>query len=132
MPITDIRSSSFCLGYKAEIIRDYFRNYNYLWNTCDVTLKLGRAPDVRFHNRHNEEDWTVSLAYAGDESGRAHRSNASSASTSFLRIPIRFAGRPAQISQAGTSSRTKERAPMMAPSPMVTPGKMTAFVPTTA
>jgi len=65
------REFILCLGYKAEMIRDYFRNY--LWNTCDATLKLGRAPNVRFHNRHNEEDWTVTLAYTGDESGTAHR-----------------------------------------------------------
>ncbi|NBD38422.1 MAG: NTP transferase domain-containing protein, partial [Verrucomicrobia bacterium] len=49
-----------CLGYKGEMIKDYFKNY--LWNTCDVTLKLGKAPDVRYHNSHAEEDWTVTLA----------------------------------------------------------------------
>ncbi len=31
-----------CLGYKGDMIKDYFRNY--LWNRCDVTLSLGRAP----------------------------------------------------------------------------------------
>jgi glucose-1-phosphate cytidylyltransferase len=40
------REFILCLGYKAEMIRNYFRNY--LWNTCDATLKLGRAPAVRF------------------------------------------------------------------------------------
>ena len=29
-----------CLGYKDEMIREYFRNYR--WNTGDVTLKLGK------------------------------------------------------------------------------------------
>ena len=29
-----------CLGYKGEMIREYFRNYR--WNTGDVTLKLGK------------------------------------------------------------------------------------------
>ncbi len=28
-----------CLGYKGEIIKEYFRNY--LWNICDATLFLG-------------------------------------------------------------------------------------------
>jgi glucose-1-phosphate cytidylyltransferase len=41
-----------CLGYKGDMIRDYFRNY--LWNTCDVTLGLGRGLDVQFHNNHSE------------------------------------------------------------------------------
>ena len=65
------REFILCLGYKAEMIRNYFRNY--LWNTCDATLKLGRAPAVRFHSRHDEEDWTVTLADTGAESGTAHR-----------------------------------------------------------
>ena len=29
-----------CLGYKGEMIKDYFRNY--LWMTSDATLRLGR------------------------------------------------------------------------------------------
>src|ERR1035438_6314071 len=46
-----------CLGYKGDMIKEYFRNY--LWNTCDCTLMLGQQPMVHFHNRHDEEDWTV-------------------------------------------------------------------------
>jgi len=60
-----------CLGYKGEMIKEYFRNY--LWNTCDVTLSLGRAPSARFHNGHGEEDWTVTLADTGEESMTAYR-----------------------------------------------------------
>jgi len=55
-----------CLGYKGELIKDYFRNY--LWNTCDVTLTLGRQQTVHFHNHHDEEDWSVTLADTGEES----------------------------------------------------------------
>jgi len=60
-----------CLGYKGDMIRDYFRNY--LWNTCDATLRLGAEPDIRFHNGHGEEDWTVTLADTGEESMTAYR-----------------------------------------------------------
>jgi len=60
-----------CLGYKGEMIKEYFRNY--LWNTCDVTLSLGRSSDLQFHNRHDEEDWTVTLADTGEESFTALR-----------------------------------------------------------
>ena len=49
-----------CLGYKGDMIKDYFRNY--LWQTCDISLSLGRKSKVKFHDRHNEEDWTVTLA----------------------------------------------------------------------
>ena len=60
-----------CLGYKGEMIKDYFRNY--LWMTSDVTLKLGRHPGIQIHNHHNEEDWTVTLAETGDETLTAGR-----------------------------------------------------------
>ena len=60
-----------CLGYKGEMIKDYFRNY--LWNTCDTTMLLGRTPAVQFHNRHDEEDWSVTLADTGENSMTAYR-----------------------------------------------------------
>lgn len=60
-----------CLGYKGEMIKDYFRNY--LWNTCDITLSLGQNPGTSFHNRHNEEDWNVTLADTGEDSMTAYR-----------------------------------------------------------
>src|SRR5688572_2897835 len=52
-----------CLGYKGEIIKDYFRNYH--WNTSNVTLKLGAKPQIKYHNQHDEEDWTVTLIDTG-------------------------------------------------------------------
>jgi glucose-1-phosphate cytidylyltransferase len=60
-----------CLGYKGEMIKEYFRNY--LWNTCDVSLSLGRESKMQFHDRHSEEDWTVTLADTGEESMTAYR-----------------------------------------------------------
>jgi glucose-1-phosphate cytidylyltransferase len=54
-----------CLGYKGEVIRDYFRNYQ--WNTSDVTLRLGRAPKIEYHTQHDEEDWSVTLLETGEE-----------------------------------------------------------------
>ena len=53
------------------MIKDYFRNY--LWNTCDTTLRLGRDAGEEFHNRHDEEDWTVTLADTGESSMTAYR-----------------------------------------------------------
>ena len=62
-----------CLGYKGEIIKDYFRNY--LWMTSDVTLCLGREPEVRFHSSHQEEDWKVTMVDTGQETLTAGRIN---------------------------------------------------------
>ena len=60
-----------CLGYKGDMIKDYFRNY--LWHTGDISLSLGRQPKVKFHDSHGEEDWTVTLADTGEESMTAYR-----------------------------------------------------------
>ena len=60
-----------CLGYKGEMIKDFFRNY--LWATSDVTLRLGRKPGVQFHNHHDEEDWSVTLADTGEDTMTAGR-----------------------------------------------------------
>lgn len=52
-----------CLGYKGEVIREFF--LNYLSMTSDLTLKLGRSPSVEYHTAHAEEDWTVTLVETG-------------------------------------------------------------------
>lgn len=60
-----------CLGYKGDIIKDYFRNY--IWNTCDMTIQLGHQSTAQFHNGHGEEDWTITLAETGENSMTAYR-----------------------------------------------------------
>jgi glucose-1-phosphate cytidylyltransferase len=60
-----------CLGYKGEMIKDFFRNY--LWTQSDVTVSLGRNAECKFHNGHQEEDWTVTLADTGEETLTAGR-----------------------------------------------------------
>ena len=54
-----------CLGYKGEVIKDYFRNYQ--WNTSDVTLHLNSTPKITYHTHHDEEDWKVTLIDTGSE-----------------------------------------------------------------
>jgi glucose-1-phosphate cytidylyltransferase len=60
-----------CLGYKGDMIKDYFRNYH--WNMCDVTLTLGEHPEYKFHHLHDEANWTVTLADTGEDSLTAYR-----------------------------------------------------------
>jgi glucose-1-phosphate cytidylyltransferase len=52
-----------CLGYKGEVIKEYF--YNYQWHRSDVTLTLGAKPEITYHNQHTEEDWQVTLIDTG-------------------------------------------------------------------
>lgn len=55
-----------CLGYKGQIIKDFFLNYEA--HTKDFTIVLGRGGDLRFHTDHDESDWVVTLADTGLES----------------------------------------------------------------
>jgi glucose-1-phosphate cytidylyltransferase len=52
-----------CLGYKGEVIREFFLNYHAM--TSDLTLRLGPASAYNFHTAHEEEDWTVTLIETG-------------------------------------------------------------------
>ena len=60
-----------CLGYKGEMIKDFFRNYH--WMISDVTLRLGRTTEPQFHNHYAEEEWTVTLADTGENTLTAGR-----------------------------------------------------------
>ena len=51
-----------CLGYKGEVIRDYFVNYRAMQSDCTVALGSG---DVEVHGEHDEQDWRVTLASTG-------------------------------------------------------------------
>lgn len=55
-----------CLGYKGNIIKDYFFNYELMNN--DFTIKLGNRDLVQVHGDHVENEWQVTLADTGEES----------------------------------------------------------------
>ncbi len=52
-----------CLGYKGEVIKDYFMNYAE--RTHDITVSLREKNLVTINNPAIEEDWTVTLANTG-------------------------------------------------------------------
>lgn len=54
-----------CLGYKGEVLKDFFLNYEAV--TRDFTISLGRHRNIKFHTAHDESDWTVTLADTGSE-----------------------------------------------------------------
>jgi glucose-1-phosphate cytidylyltransferase len=51
-----------CLGYKGEMIKEYFYNYEILNN--DFTIELGNR-GVEFHNTHEEAGWRVTVVDTG-------------------------------------------------------------------
>ncbi|WP_017658997.1 glucose-1-phosphate cytidylyltransferase [Baaleninema simplex] len=54
-----------CLGYKGEMIREYFLNYDILYS--NVLLELGSKNITKLDNGHTEEDWKVWLIDTGQE-----------------------------------------------------------------
>lgn len=77
-------------------------------------------------------DWMHFMRCNISQGGRSHHFNTRSAaiSSSENRLRIGFAGTPPTIVYDGTSFVTTARAPIMAPSPIVTPARMTASKPT--
>jgi glucose-1-phosphate cytidylyltransferase len=63
-----------CLGYQGHLIKSYFLEYESRQN--DFTVQLGRTPAVQFHNAHEEDGWSVTLAETGESAqtgARLHR-----------------------------------------------------------
>jgi len=64
-----------CLGYKGNVIKEYFLNYEAM--RSDFTVELGKRGAVRFHDKADSApSWTVTLAETGEMTmtgGRIHR-----------------------------------------------------------
>jgi glucose-1-phosphate cytidylyltransferase len=57
------RDFILALGYKGEIIKDYFCHYELM--NSDLTIELGKPENVYIHNCHDETGWRVTLANTG-------------------------------------------------------------------
>lgn len=51
-------------GYKSQMIKEYFLNYE-AWNN-DFTIELGRKDSLTFHDVHDESHWSVTVAFTGE------------------------------------------------------------------
>jgi glucose-1-phosphate cytidylyltransferase len=60
-----------CLGYKGEMIKEYFLNYDYM--NSDFTMGLGYKKDAKFYGNHCESDWKVTLANTGVDTNTGGR-----------------------------------------------------------
>lgn len=52
-----------CLGYKSEVVKQYFLNYASMNSDFSVSLADG---SMSVHSRDHREDWDVTLAYTGE------------------------------------------------------------------
>jgi glucose-1-phosphate cytidylyltransferase len=55
-----------CLGYRDNMIKEYFPNYEAMNN--DFTISLGRQNCITYHEEHREQDFKLTLAETGSES----------------------------------------------------------------
>lgn len=57
------RDFVLCLGYRGNMIKDYFLNYEAMNN--DFTICLGQQSRIEFEDLHDEQDFKVTLADTG-------------------------------------------------------------------
>jgi glucose-1-phosphate cytidylyltransferase len=60
------REFVLCLGYRGNVIKEYFLNYEAMNN--DFSICLGQKSHIRYHDRHAEQGFSVTLADTGLES----------------------------------------------------------------
>jgi len=68
------REFVLCLGYRGDMIKDYFLNYEAMNN--DFSINLGKSHKITYHESHGEQDFQVTLAETGPETmtgGRVKR-----------------------------------------------------------
>jgi glucose-1-phosphate cytidylyltransferase len=59
-----------CLGYKGWVIKQYFLRYHEMMR--DFTVHMGTG-EPEFHNQEGAEDWRVTCAETGEETGTGGR-----------------------------------------------------------
>lgn len=59
------------LGYKSEVIRNYFCHYEIMNN--DVTVELGKPNNLFIHHTPAEENWKITLVDTGEKTLKGGR-----------------------------------------------------------
>jgi len=57
------RNFILCLGYKGDMIKDYFLRYRA--SVCDITVETAAVDRIQYHDCDALEDWRVTLADTG-------------------------------------------------------------------
>jgi glucose-1-phosphate cytidylyltransferase len=60
------RDFVLCLGYRGNMIKEYFLNYEAMNN--DFSICLGKSAQIRYNDNHEEQDFWVTLAETGADS----------------------------------------------------------------
>ena len=60
-----------CLGYKGEMIKEYFYHYEVMNN--DFSITLGNPQSMNIHSCHEENGWKITLCNTGDKALKGAR-----------------------------------------------------------
>ena len=60
-----MREFILCLGYKGEVVKRYFLDYEA--SSLDFTVHLGPDRAIEYHGAHHESGWKVTLADTGED-----------------------------------------------------------------
>ena len=63
-----------CAGYRGEVIREYFREFQSM--NSDFTVKLGANQQIKYHDEFEEQGWEVTVVDTGEKTmtgGRLYR-----------------------------------------------------------
>ena len=74
-----------CLGYRGQMIKEYFLNYEAMNN--DFSISLGAKTQISYHGSHAEQDFRVTLADTGIDTmtgGRLQRVQRYVATDTFM------------------------------------------------
>jgi glucose-1-phosphate cytidylyltransferase len=66
-----IKEFVLCLGYKGEMIKEYFLNFEEMVN--DFTLNLRSKEERVLHHNASLEDWQITFANTGENAGTGTR-----------------------------------------------------------
>ena len=58
-----IKDFIICLGYRGDVIRDYFLSYQT--RNINMSLRLGQESKTNFLDKHDEDDLKVTLIETG-------------------------------------------------------------------
>jgi glucose-1-phosphate cytidylyltransferase len=57
------REFILCLGYKGNVIKEYFLNYEMMCNDC--TVHLGKKSQITYQSNHKEQNFKITLLDTG-------------------------------------------------------------------
>ena len=66
-----MREFVLCLGYKGNLIKEFFLNYEAMTN--DIEIQLGAKFGLTYLGEHEEQDYTVKLVETGPTAGTGAR-----------------------------------------------------------